>query len=267
MRINILWFGTILLSIPPLMGQRTANQIPSEIRPDSQHSPYTAEYRITVSKTLPNGTVTRREETEIRALDSRGSFVVKHVWASRPGHQTINLDLFQRDTQTRSSWQIPGNRVTVSTSAPPITSTCFQSAIEEEWAVNRLTTTTDDLGTEIIADIPAHGKRTTAIVPTGIDGNSAPVTSTEEVWVTTEPSLNKLEVRTVIDHPLPLSINYEQVSIELINLRLGEPDALLFEPPPDYEIVTRMEQELSRPCTWASTPLLHFQWITPLKRP
>jgi hypothetical protein len=239
MRNSVVWIGILLLSILPLMGQGTANQTPSSNRTDGHHPPYTAEYRITLSRTLSNGTTVRQEATEIRALDSRGRLARKNISTSGSGHQTINFAVFDRGGRMQTNWTIPGVRVTVSSSAPPITSTCFRTTIKEDGTVNRLTRATDDLGTETIADIQAHGTRTTTTAPRGEYGNNAPVTSTEEVWVATDPSLNKLEIRRVSDHSLPPWDSWDQRSTELVNLRLGEPDASLFEPPPDYEVVTR----------------------------
>jgi len=188
------------------------------------------------------------------ALDSRGRFVRKSISTSGSGHQTINFSVYDRIAQTITNWTVPGVRVTVSSSAPPITSTCHQIFIKEkEETVNRPIPAIEDLGTETIAGIQAHGTRTITTEPKGEYGNNPPLISTEEVWVATDPGLKKLEVRRLSEHPL--WDFWDQRSTEPVNLRLGEPDASLFEPPLDYEVVTLTEQaRLSKSCTSTPTP-------------
>jgi hypothetical protein len=93
---------------------------------------------------------------------------------------------------------------------------------------NRMQTTTEDLGTQVIEGISAEGKRHTTTFPVGWMGNDRPITSISETW--TSPDLKEVIVRKLEDPRMGENIH------RLINISRSEPDPSLFAPPPNYTI-------------------------------
>lgn len=85
------------------------------------------------------------------------------------------------------------------------------------------------LGRQVMEGITVDGVRTTTTTPVGAIGNDRPIVVTEEMW--TSPEL----FVTVLDKKSDPR-NGEEI-IRLTNIVRGEPDAALFQPPPDYTIV------------------------------
>jgi hypothetical protein len=92
----------------------------------------------------------------------------------------------------------------------------------------------ENLGTETVNGIEAHGRRTRTTIPAGGIGNDAPLARTVELWTAIVPGLNGLLVREVNDDP-----RTGKTTRELTNLTRSEPDATVFQPPAGYEIVNR----------------------------
>ena len=92
----------------------------------------------------------------------------------------------------------------------------------------------EDLGTETIQGVEARGHRTITTIPAGKIGNDAPIQRTSEMWTAIAPGLTGLVVRQVTDDPQVGTMNKE-----LGNFTQGEPDASVFQPPADYEIVNK----------------------------
>jgi hypothetical protein len=88
----------------------------------------------------------------------------------------------------------------------------------------------EKLAPQIIEGVLAEGVRRTTTFPAGSQGNDRPFSITSETW--TSSDLKGLMV---------LSKNYDprsgESTVKLINISRNEPDASLFQPPPDYQIV------------------------------
>jgi hypothetical protein len=93
----------------------------------------------------------------------------------------------------------------------------------------RPTITTESLGTQTMEGVLVEGKRTTRIIPEGMEGNDRPLTVVSEVW--RSPEL-KFVVFEKTDDPR----NGERTT-RLTNIELSNPILALFQPPADYKIV------------------------------
>lgn len=92
----------------------------------------------------------------------------------------------------------------------------------------------EDLGTETIAGIEARGRRTVTTTPAGAIGNNEPLVRTSEMWTAVAPGLRGLVASQVSDDP-----QSGKTDKELVNLNQSEPDPSVFEPPAEYEIVSK----------------------------
>ena len=59
----------------------------------------------------------------------------------------------------------------------------------------------EDLGTDTIQGVEAHGRRITTTIPAGEIGNAAPLVRTRETWMAVAPTLQGLVVRENSDDP------------------------------------------------------------------
>jgi hypothetical protein len=88
---------------------------------------------------------------------------------------------------------------------------------------------TEDLGKQEINGVMASGTRTTETIPAGAVGNEQPIQTTSERWFS--PDL-QMVVKAVHTDP-----RMGQTTETLTNLNRSEPDASLFQVPPDYTVV------------------------------
>jgi hypothetical protein len=89
--------------------------------------------------------------------------------------------------------------------------------------------TSEDLGTQIIDGMEAHGRRVTRTFPPGSQGNDGPIVVTEETWNC--PELDMIILSKTSD---PRS---GETITRITDLDRSEPDLSLFQVPPDYTIV------------------------------
>lgn len=92
------------------------------------------------------------------------------------------------------------------------------------------TVQTTDLGTKVINGLNATGTRTTVTIPAGAVGNSQALTSTREVWQSTD-----LKVPVLVTSSDP---QRGTSTTQLTNVVRSEPDASLFLIPSSYTIST-----------------------------
>jgi hypothetical protein len=212
--------------------------------------PYTAEYKITRVKTLGDGSTITQESTEVVAMDSEGRRMTATTTVPLSGDQTpvTHVSVNDPEARTNSNWSVPGHEVRVTMPTPGLARGCGRSATSlvpmngnATAAVRRARPTVEDLGTETIQGIEAHGRRTTTTTPVGALGNNEPLVNSTEIWTAIAPGLPNLIVREATDDP-----RMGKMSKELVSFSQSEPDSTVFQPPPDYEIVTR--EALSDPC-------------------
>ena len=87
----------------------------------------------------------------------------------------------------------------------------------------------EKLGTRMIEGVLAEGERSTFTIPEGEQGNDQPIRTITETW--TSPELKMVMLRKSSD---PRSGEFVQ---KMLNLSRTEPDASLFQAPPEYTIV------------------------------
>ena len=93
---------------------------------------------------------------------------------------------------------------------------------------------TEKLGTQVIEGVLAEGERTTTTIPEGEQGNDRPIVTSAEIW--TSPELKMVVLQKFNDPRSGESI------LKMSNLSRSEPDASLFQPPPDYTVVEETGQ-------------------------
>lgn len=89
-------------------------------------------------------------------------------------------------------------------------------------------TNTESLGKQSIEGIEVEGKRSVTTIPVGAIGNERPIEIVSESWYSPELQTTVMSKRTD-----PTS---GETTYRLTNLRRGEPDASLFQVPPDYTV-------------------------------
>ena len=92
----------------------------------------------------------------------------------------------------------------------------------------------EDLGKQTFQGIEARGHRTTWTYPPGLVGNTDLLVHSSEIWFSTTPGLEGINVRQVSDDP-----RSGKETRELVGFTQGEPDAALFQPPQDYVVQTQ----------------------------
>jgi len=93
----------------------------------------------------------------------------------------------------------------------------------------KLQTSTQDLGTQTMQGVLAHGLRTTTVIPPGARGNDGPLTTSRETWYS--PDLNLILSTAINGGTGATSTN------SVANLSRNEPDPALFTIPLDYKLV------------------------------
>jgi hypothetical protein len=231
----------------PVVGQ-VARGRTSNVEMTHAHTarlPYTAEYKSTQVKTLADGTTITHEFREVVALDSQGRRMTATTTIPSSEDQTprTHIMVFDPLGRTNSSWSVPGQKATVTSmpapgSARPSCATTATAAAPAHVAptagVPRERPVVEELGTETINGVEAHGRRTTTTTPAGAIGNNEPLVRTNETWMAVAPGLSALIVRQLTDDP-----QMGQNTKELVSLNQSEPDSSLFQPPAEYEIVNR----------------------------
>ena len=95
-------------------------------------------------------------------------------------------------------------------------------------AINRRNVTTTSLGTQTINGVQAEGTRVTHTIPAGTIGNSNPIVITNERWYASE-----LQTVVMIKRSDP---RMGTTTFQLTNIQRHEPNASLFQVPPDYTV-------------------------------
>jgi hypothetical protein len=92
----------------------------------------------------------------------------------------------------------------------------------------KVSTQTEDLGTQMIEGVWAKGTRRTMTIPANSQGNDRPIVTVAETWFSDDL---RLEVLTKRSDP-----RTGETTERLTNIDRSEPDPALFRPPADYTI-------------------------------
>jgi len=96
----------------------------------------------------------------------------------------------------------------------------------------------EDLGTQTIEGVSAEGRRETVTIPAGQIGNERPIELITEIW--TSPDLHTVVMRRHSDPRVGETV------FRLTEIKRGEPDASLFQPPAGAKIKSQEMWELRR---------------------
>jgi hypothetical protein len=89
----------------------------------------------------------------------------------------------------------------------------------------------EDLGTQVIEGVSCQGRREIITIPAGAIGNDRPLQISSESWYS--PDLHTLVSRK---HSDP---RFGETVYRLTEIKLGEPDASLFQVPSDYKTIVK----------------------------
>jgi hypothetical protein len=93
----------------------------------------------------------------------------------------------------------------------------------------RPTVTVESLGTQTMEGVLVEGKRTTRIIPEGLEGNDRPMSVVSEVWRSPD-----LKIVVLIKTSDPRN---GDMTTRLTNIELSNPILALFQLPAEYKIV------------------------------
>ena len=171
-------------------------------------SPYTAEYKSTHTQRLADGNLINLESKEVVAVDSEHRHMTARSGALVPDGSPLGTRFIVIDpvAQTMSIWTSPGQRVTINT-MPELGAARGCPTNKTGADVVNLGHNSgskpliEDLGTDTIQGVEAHGRRITTTIPAGEIGNAAPLVRTRETWMAVAPTLQGLVVRENSDDP------------------------------------------------------------------
>lgn len=213
------------------MRSRAANHV------RQTQTPYTAEFNITRIQTLANGTTITHEDTETRARDAQGRQLYASTVSLSSQKSVTNVTITDPVARTITHWTSQNNRATVTPMSGSHARGCAPTSTQPKSVADRTQQekpVVEDLGTDSIQGVEAHGTRTTTTIPAGEIGNDVPLEGTTERWVAVNTQLGGLTVREIVDEP-----RTGKSDKELTSFSQGDPDPALFQPPADYEIVTQ----------------------------
>jgi hypothetical protein len=195
--------------------------------------PFMAQYKTTQVKTLPNGSTTTDEITEVVAVDSQGRRMTAITKAPTSGDESkTQIKIFDPVAHTAISWISPGTVATVS--AIPIGGYSGCSYMTFEVMGPNMKTIDEDLGTATIKGVGAHGQRTSKTV-LGPHEKNPTLLNMVEWWKAVDPKLGGLLIRYVSDD----RNSRAKTTMELVSFRQSAPPLSIFRLPPGYQIVNR----------------------------
>jgi len=159
-------------------------------------------------------------------LDVNDKTAVKLPFHSGPGHMKEGRVMMMGDgggdVAFQKSIQVPDGPVTVGAATGSDTAPEGQSKIQR---------TTESLGTRQMAGVTAQGTRTTETIPAGLIGNQNPIVTISERWYSPDLHTTVYSKRT--------DPRFGTTVYELTGITRAEPDASLFQVPPDYTVKDR----------------------------
>lgn len=202
-------------------------------------APYSAQQVIEHTQTMADGThVIRAPVTSVVFRDSQGRLRIERPVIAGPnaanGPMLIQIRddvarlVYTLDTQNHIAYRAVMTQPPFVPRPPPRRP--IPAGRKMEWTGPDGTEMSSEfLGRQVMEGITVDGVRNTKTTPVGAIGNDRPIVVIEEIWISPELSVTVLDKKS---DPL----NGEE-TIRLTNILRGEPDAALFQPPPDYTIV------------------------------
>lgn len=209
-----------------------------------RNSPYTATAVTTSTQTLADGNRitssssallardgqgrTRREET----MHKMGALNVdspKVILINDPVSQTNYVVLPSRQTVNIRTREEPNGTV-VSGLRRKLESVTIDGSFDRRAGdAEKSDVKNEDLGMQTIEGLACQGRRETVTIPAGQIGNERPIVITTEIWTSQD-----LHGTVLKKHTDP---RFGETEYRLTNIKLGEPDASLFQAPSGYRIL------------------------------
>lgn len=196
-----------------------------------KNMPYSAETISTRDQVLADGNRIHRENHGKSYRDSEGrtrNETEMNVPAGTPPMTMVHIF----DPEKKVSIQLDEQRQVATINhfgqpEPPVQRQQTPAQIAAMQA-NRPKISREDLGTQTIEGVPAHGWRTTRTIPAGAEGNDAPLTIVSETWTAEDLHLTVLNKT---DDPRGGAMETRYVNVQRV-----EPDPALFQIPADYKV-------------------------------
>jgi hypothetical protein len=215
---------------------RSQTSVTTETSAQAAKTPYTAEYKVTHEQVLADGTTIMRETTEVKSLDSQGRRMTATTTTSADRAPFTHVMVYDPVARTQTFWHSPGKVARLlQLSATAADHHCLTITRDDVSITSapKSQFRSENLGTQSIQGIEAHGRRYTTTIPAGAMGNDAPLVSISEIW-TALAGLNGLVLLDVRNDP-----RQRKTTRELTNLTQSDPDPATFQPPEGYELVTQ----------------------------
>ncbi len=202
-------------------------------------APYSATRTTTRVQTLADGTTITHTTTAKEARDSEGrTYHATELDTALTGRQHVTIyNVFDPVNGIQMNWT--SNSQTVTLNHFPQPQPAHHVPVQQN---NQVTTPVpprvqpkpnpdfhiEDLGTQNINGVLAHGRRITRIIPAGSEGNDQQITVTEESWTSSELHTDVLQIT---DDP-----RTGNSRVELSDIDRNEPDPSLFQAPAGYTV-------------------------------
>jgi hypothetical protein len=216
---------------------------PGGRQPTVANAPYSAMETTVSTQTLANGNqITRNESTQVYR-DSQGRVRTETTMTPRPGSAAnaqarTMVTIF--DPVEGSVSRIDSERMVVEKSmlptgnpgrrGPPQDGNGRPRPENRNGGAAAPGVLKEELGTRVIASLTATGKRTTTTIAANAVGNTQPIQSVHEIWMSSD-----LQVPVMMTSSDPRSGT--RVT-QLTNVTRNEPDPALFQAPAGYTVKT-----------------------------
>jgi hypothetical protein len=190
-------------------------------------APLTAVVEVESTQVLADGSALSKKSIANIARDSQGRIYNERrqlVSPSFTGQPPI-LSFHIFDPETRQSIFVN-----------PATRIARQFTLSQP--IPRPPTNGEDLGSQVMENVLAHGIRVTRTVPAAVSGTGKPVIVTDEYWYSEELHLNML-----VRHDDPRT---GQQTVSVTRLSRAEPDESVFKVPAGFKIVDETPEPPNR---------------------
>ncbi len=240
-----------ILAAKSAFGQANAGTVTIPHPGPAERLPYTAEFRVTLVKTLADGATITRKATKRQAADSQGRVMTAQTQSpvSGEGETITHVTVVDPIAGDFMHWSLPDAHA-IATVNPMIgigAHACKPAPAATRFEGGPVPTelllrdqgpkpTVEDLGTDTIQGIEVRGSRITRIA-VGNSRNNEPLVIISEMWTPTNPGYVGLVAKQITDDP-----RAGRTTTELVNFVQGEPDESEFRPPAGYEVVTQQQE-------------------------
>ena len=173
-----------------------------------------------------HGKLYRDSQGRVRnEMESKPPFPDAPVWSHTTIYDPVQQLTIFLDTRNKVAQvhHMKGMTPAQSVTKPPV-----RSASPPIDRLKMAATSSEQLGSMDIEGFTVSGTRRTITIQAGAVGNDKPITTVEETWYSPQLKQPLLQKR---DDP-----RMGQTVHKLVNIQVGEPDPLLFQAPPDYEV-------------------------------